>query len=125
MKEWEDGLGAGWEDVDERSGTSAPHTLFSIALPPRFHRKYFTWFQRHDEPKVITEEYEQGTYIYFDFGESWQQVMLAWGKPSCTHTLTHSRSLAHIRSQTLPTPHQKKKVDFTFEYRYLEDNDLP
>lgn len=33
----------------------------------RYHRKYNTWFQRHDEPKVATDEYEQGTYVYFDF----------------------------------------------------------
>lgn len=31
----------------------------------RFHKKYLTWFQRHEEPKAITDEYEQGTYIYF------------------------------------------------------------
>jgi CCR4-NOT transcription complex subunit 3 len=33
----------------------------------RYHRKYNTWFQRHEEPKVTTDEYEQGTYVYFDF----------------------------------------------------------
>ncbi|TQV95260.1 hypothetical protein V2A60_009696 [Cordyceps javanica] len=27
----------------------------------RFHKQYQTWFQRHEEPKSITEEYEQGT----------------------------------------------------------------
>ena len=25
----------------------------------RFHSKYMMWFQRHEEPKIITEEYEQ------------------------------------------------------------------
>ena len=25
----------------------------------RFHTKYMMWFQRHEEPKTITEEYEQ------------------------------------------------------------------
>lgn len=25
----------------------------------RFHTKYMMWFQRHEEPKVINEEYEQ------------------------------------------------------------------
>lgn len=54
----------------------------------RFHKKYLTWFQRHEEPKAITEEYEQGTYIYFDYEGAW-----------C----------------------QRKKSEFTFEYRYLED----
>ncbi|KAI3651955.1 hypothetical protein MP228_003258 [Amoeboaphelidium protococcarum] len=55
----------------------------------RFHKKYFTWFQRHEEPRAITDEYEQGSYIYFDYEGSW-----------C----------------------QRKKLDFTFEYRYLEDD---
>eukprot|EP00794_Sanderia_malayensis_P009072 gene9072-10040_t len=57
----------------------------------RFHTKYMMWFQRHEEPKTITDEYEQGTYIFFDF-EKWSQ---------------------------------RKKEGFTFEYRYLEDKDLP
>ena len=56
----------------------------------RFHTKYMMWFQRHEEPKTITDEYEQGTYIYFDYQK--------WG--------------------------QRKKEDFTFEYRYLEDREL-
>jgi CCR4-NOT transcription complex subunit 3 len=54
----------------------------------RFHKKYLTWFQRHEEPKLITEEYEQGTYIYFDYEGAW-----------C----------------------QRKKTEFRFEYRYLEE----
>lgn len=76
----------------------------------RFHTKYMMWFQRHEEPKIINEEYEQvrrptcparqtvyepifptqGTYIYFDYEK--------WG--------------------------QRKKEGFTFEYKYLEDRDL-
>ncbi|XP_069961119.1 CCR4-NOT transcription complex subunit 3 isoform X5 [Cherax quadricarinatus] len=56
----------------------------------RFHTKYMMWFQRHEEPKAITDEYEQGTYIYFDYEN--------WG--------------------------QRKKENFTFEYRFLEDRDL-
>ncbi|KAG2175293.1 hypothetical protein INT44_007781 [Umbelopsis vinacea] len=57
----------------------------------RFHKKYLTWFQRHEEPSVITEEYEQGTYVYFDYEGAW-----------C----------------------QRKKTDFRFSYRFLEDADL-
>lgn len=38
----------------------------------RFHTKYMMWFQRHEEPKSITEDFEQGTYIYFDY-EKWGQ----------------------------------------------------
>lgn len=56
----------------------------------RFHTKYMMWFQRHEEPKAITDEFEQGTYIFFDYDN--------WG--------------------------QRKKENFTFEYRYLEDRDL-
>lgn len=33
----------------------------------RFHKKYMTWFQRHEEPKVATEDFEEGTYVYFDY----------------------------------------------------------
>ncbi|RGB26224.1 Not1 N-terminal domain, CCR4-Not complex component-domain-containing protein [Rhizophagus diaphanus] len=57
----------------------------------RFHKKYLTWFQRHEEPKAITDEYEQGTYIYFDYEGAW-----------C----------------------QRKKTEFRFEYRFLEDAEL-
>jgi CCR4-NOT transcription complex subunit 3 len=38
----------------------------------RFHTRYMMWFQRFEEPKVITDEYEMGTYVYFDF-EKWGQ----------------------------------------------------
>jgi CCR4-NOT transcription complex subunit 3 len=37
----------------------------------RFHKKYMTWFQRHEEPKITTDEYEQGTYVYFDYETGW------------------------------------------------------
>ena len=75
----------------------------------RFHKKYLTWyphplpahaivftcahrFQRHEEPKEITNDYEQGTYVYFDYETGW-----------C----------------------QRKKAEFTFEYRYLEEVRFP
>lgn len=29
--------------------------------------------QRHEEPKVTTDEYEQGTYVYFDYETGWCQ----------------------------------------------------
>lgn len=69
------------------------------------------WFQRLEEPKSITEDFEQvililvvegvsnillivsffqGTYIYFDY-ERWEQ---------------------------------RKRDGFTFEYKYLEDKDF-
>lgn len=55
----------------------------------RFHKKYLTWFQRHEEPKEITSEYEQGCFLYHDYEGSW-----------C----------------------QRKKSEFRFEYRYLEES---
>jgi len=57
----------------------------------RFHKKYQTWFQRHEEPKTIAEDYEQGTFIYFDYEGNW-----------C----------------------QRQKSEFTFEYRFLEDEEM-
>lgn len=37
----------------------------------RFHKQYQTWFQRHEEPKDITEDFEQGTYRFFDYESTW------------------------------------------------------
>jgi CCR4-NOT transcription complex subunit 3 len=37
----------------------------------RFHKKYQAWFQRDEDPKYITDEYEQGTYLYFDYETNW------------------------------------------------------
>lgn len=37
----------------------------------RFHKQYQTWFQRHEEPKNIVEDYEQGTYRFFDYESTW------------------------------------------------------
>ncbi|EEF36934.1 conserved hypothetical protein [Ricinus communis] len=61
----------------------------------RYHRKYNTWFQRHEEPKIATDEYEQGTYVYFDFHIANDDLQHGW----C----------------------QRIKTEFTFEYNYLED----
>lgn len=37
----------------------------------RFHKQYKTWFQRHEEPKQITEDFERGTYRFFDYESTW------------------------------------------------------
>lgn len=63
----------------------------------RFHKKYLTWFQRHDEPKVSTDAYETGTFIYFDYANV---VVRGQGSGWC----------------------QRIKSEFVFEYRYLEDD---
>ncbi|KAL0488544.1 hypothetical protein AKO1_015782 [Acrasis kona] len=39
----------------------------------RYHRKYMTWFQRHDKPRHTTNEFEHGTYRYFDYETGWCQ----------------------------------------------------
>ncbi|KAJ0568097.1 putative CCR4-Not complex component, Not domain, CCR4-NOT complex subunit/5 domain superfamily [Helianthus annuus] len=61
----------------------------------RYHKKYNTWFQRHEEPKFSTDDYEQGTYVYFDFHIGNDEMQNGW----C----------------------QRIKTDFKFEYNFLED----
>ena len=39
----------------------------------RFHKKYNTWFARAEEPKLVTDELEQGAFVYFDFASDWCQ----------------------------------------------------
>ncbi|KAH6874701.1 Not1 N-terminal domain, CCR4-Not complex component-domain-containing protein [Thelonectria olida] len=55
----------------------------------RFHKQYQTWFQRHEEPKNITEDFEQGTYRFFDYESTWMN---------------------------------RRKADFKFAYKFLEDD---
>ncbi|XP_076914133.1 uncharacterized protein LOC143573027 [Bidens hawaiensis] len=61
----------------------------------RYHKKFNTWFQRHEEPKVATDDYEQGTYVYFDFQMGNDDMQNGW----C----------------------QRIKTEFKFEYSFLED----
>ncbi|KAJ1916158.1 general negative regulator of transcription subunit 5 [Tieghemiomyces parasiticus] len=37
----------------------------------RFHKRYLTWFQRFEKPKLTTDEYEVGTYVFFDYEGGW------------------------------------------------------
>lgn len=39
----------------------------------RFHLQHLLWFQRHEEPSVTTAEYEQGSYVYFEYEYDWCQ----------------------------------------------------
>jgi len=39
----------------------------------RYHKKYLTWFQRHEKPKNATEDFEIGNYLYFDYESGWSQ----------------------------------------------------
>ena len=63
----------------------------------RFHKKYGAWFARREEPKVSTEEYEQGAYVYFD------------------HAVTRDE-YGSVRGWC-----QRSKPDFLFEYSHLEN----
>ena len=73
----------------------------------RFHTQYQTWFQRHEEPKNITEEFEQGTYRFFDYESTWYVQIVPL--------------FLHIA----PTNHfarmNRRKADFKFAYKFLED----
>ena len=51
--------------------------------------------QRHEEPKFANEEYEQGTYVYFDYNIMHDDMQSGW----C----------------------YRLKQDFTFKYDALED----
>jgi CCR4-NOT transcription complex subunit 3 len=35
------------------------------------------WFQRHDDPKMTTDDFESGTYVYFDYDSGWTQRIKA------------------------------------------------
>jgi CCR4-NOT transcription complex subunit 3 len=72
----------------------------------RFHKQYQTWFQRHEEPKTITEEYEQGTYRFFDYESTWFVVLTQ----EANWLLTHQRRM------------NRRKSDFKFVYKFLEDD---
>ncbi|KAJ1651051.1 General negative regulator of transcription subunit 5, partial [Dispira simplex] len=38
----------------------------------RFHKRYLAWFQRYDKPQVTNDDYEVGTYVFFDYEEGWR-----------------------------------------------------
>ena len=67
----------------------------------RFHKQYQTWFQRHEEPKTITEEYEQGTYRFFDYESTWY-VFLSISNFHLINHLTHGALHSHISSYINP-----------------------
>jgi len=39
----------------------------------RYHKKYQTWFQRHEDPTFLSADHEIGTYVYFDYESDWCQ----------------------------------------------------
>ena len=96
----------------------------------RFHKQYQTWFQRHEEPKTITEEFEQGTYRFFDYESTWfvyffgfgtyhsERVVLKYTSPDLVLTFHKTtRNLANTSSRM-----NRRKADFKFAYKFLEDD---
>ncbi|KAK9865326.1 hypothetical protein WJX84_011589 [Apatococcus fuscideae] len=61
----------------------------------RYHKQHGAWFQRHEEPKQANDEFEQGTYVYFDYNILHDDLQSGW----C----------------------YRLKQDFTFKYDALED----
>ncbi|CAL5228864.1 g12075 [Coccomyxa viridis] len=61
----------------------------------RYHKGQRSWFQRHEEPKTANDEYEQGTYVYFDYSIIHDDQQMGW----C----------------------YRLKQDFVFKYELLED----
>lgn len=43
----------------------------------RYHTKYLTWFQRHEEPRMAASDFERGAYVYFDHETGWCQRIKA------------------------------------------------
>lgn len=76
----------------------------------RFHKQYQTWFQRHEEPQSITEDSERGTYRFFDYESTWYV----------------SSSLLKLVELLTDKFHRmnRRKADFEFKYRFLEDEVL-
>ena len=48
----------------------------------RFHTKYMMWFQRHEEPKVINDEFEQ-VRGHLPFDQNVQFVHIACTEGAC------------------------------------------
>ena len=44
----------------------------------RFHTKYMMWFQRHEEPKTITDEFEQVQLLHSSFPQNLEPVCLLY-----------------------------------------------
>jgi CCR4-NOT transcription complex subunit 3 len=44
----------------------------------RYHKHHNAWFQRYAEPAAATEEYEQGTYVYFDYNIVHDDLQTGW-----------------------------------------------
>jgi len=69
----------------------------------RFHTKYMMWFQRHEEPKIINEEFEQVNFTHM--------LALLFSK-LCSVTQKNCQNLTDFQNlnfktlQIIPKPHK-------------------
>lgn len=92
----------------------------------RFHKKYMTWFQRHEEPKITSDDYEEGTYVYFDYESGMflsSSLFLVDLFFTLLFSIWNSRGNSFSFFYYLMTLGwcQRIKSEFKFEYNYLED----
>ena len=85
-----------------------------------------TWFQRHEEPKIATDEYEEGTYVYFDYEsgkwEAWKEFLGAFILLLQYLLLLFRATVYFLNAMCdLSGWCQRIKSEFKFEYLYLED----
>ena len=88
----------------------------------RFHKQYQTWFQRHEEPKTITEEYEQGTYRFFDYESTWYGYVLSEPLGYINHVYCCCSILVRMLISPSMYRMNRRKADFKFAYKFLEDD---
>lgn len=82
----------------------------------RFHKQYQTWFQRHEEPKTITEEFEQGTYRFFDYESTWfVTYFFFFFDPK-------ENRFSAVNFADKNDRMNRRKADFKFAYKFLEDD---
>lgn len=91
----------------------------------RFHTKYMMWFQRHEEPKIINEEYEQVIHTHTNTFAQPPNMCNQFGMLSMfSFVVFDSNQQGTYIYFDYEKWAQRKKEGFTFEYKYLEDRDL-
>lgn len=67
----------------------------------RFHTKYMMWFQRHEEPKVINEEYEQVSMYLFSLDIIEKKADLYASEIITMDNLNRSKQIIYFVYQSL------------------------
>lgn len=91
----------------------------------RYHRQYLTWFQRCSAPTTITDTYEIGVYLYFDY----EGTFLHGRKVFMSHFERFADLFLPLFSSSSFPPSlfpytgswcQRRKTNFRFDYKFLE-----